>query len=165
MGETARWALPLLTAGQAQKEMTHNEALAVLDLLQGASVVAVGLDAPPAAPVAGQCWIVGAAPGGAWAGHGGALAGWTAGGWRFAAPREGMTAWSEADGAFAIRAGGAWQVGGLPAAELLIGGQRVVGARRPAIAAPAGGNTADAEARAAIGQILAALVAHGLIAV
>ena len=33
MTDTARWALPLLEAGQAQKEMTHNEALQRLDLL------------------------------------------------------------------------------------------------------------------------------------
>lgn len=164
MSETARWALPLLTAGQAQKEMTHNEALAVVDLLQGASVIAVGVNAPPAGPVAGQCWIVGPAPTGAWAGQTGALAGWTAGGWRFAGPREGMSVWSEADGCAVVRTGGQWRVGTVIATELTIGGQRVVGARRPAIAAPTGGGTIDAEARAAIGQVLAALVAHGLIA-
>lgn len=164
MSETARWALPLLTAGQAQKEMTHNEALALLDLLAGASVVAVGTNAPPAGPVAGQCWIVGATPAGAWSGHAGALAGWTAGGWRFAAPREGLAVWSAADGCPVTYAGGQWRTGTLAATELVIGGQRVVGARRPAIAAPTGGGTIDAEARGAIGQIVAALVAHGLTA-
>lgn len=163
MSETARWALPLLTAGQAQKEMTHNEALAVLDLLTDASVVAVGTTTPPASPAAGQCWIVGGAPVGAWSGQAGALAGWTAGGWRFAAAREGMTVWSEADGCRAAYAGGGWRIGTVAATELTIGGQRVVGARRPAIAAPAGGATVDAEARTAIGRIVAALVAHGLI--
>ena len=35
MSDTARWALPLLEAGQAQKEMTVNEALTALDLLAG----------------------------------------------------------------------------------------------------------------------------------
>ena len=51
MTETSRWALPLLDAGQAQKEMTHNEALARLDLLAQAGVQAVGVDAPPPGPV------------------------------------------------------------------------------------------------------------------
>ena len=31
--DTPRWSLPLLAAGQAQKEMTHNEALSLLDLV------------------------------------------------------------------------------------------------------------------------------------
>lgn len=33
MDDTPRWTLPLLAAGQAQKEMTHNEALSLLDLI------------------------------------------------------------------------------------------------------------------------------------
>lgn len=164
MSETARWALPLLTAGQAQKEMTVNEALAALDLLAGASAMAVGTNTPPPTPVAGQCWVVGSTPTGAWSGHAGALAGWTAGGWRFLSPREGWRVWSEADGCPATYAGGAWRVGTLAATEVTVAGLRVVGARRPAIAAPSGGSTVDAEARSAIGQVLAALVAHGLIA-
>lgn len=166
MSETIRWALPLLAAGQAQKETAHNEALAVLDLLACPGVVAVGTTVPPASPVAGQCWITGAAPAGAWSGHPRALAGWTGAGsgWRFVAAREGMAVWSEADGCVATYAGAQWRVGSVAATELVVGGQRVVGPRRPAIAAAAGGSTVDAEARTAIGQILAALVAHGLIA-
>ena len=41
MTKTARWALPLLEAGQAQKEMGHNEALAAIDLLMTTAVLAV----------------------------------------------------------------------------------------------------------------------------
>lgn len=164
MSDTGRWALPLLEAGQAQKEMTHNEAVTLLDLLASASVVAVGTNAPPVGPVAGQCWTVGAVPTGDWAGHAQALVGWTAGGWRFLAPREGLTVWSAADGCPAVFAGGQWRVGRLAATELFVGGVRVVGARRSAIAGPTGGGMVDVEARAAIGAMLAALTAHGLIA-
>ena len=39
---TPRWALPLLAAGQAEKELTHNEALLLLDMAVQPSVVAVG---------------------------------------------------------------------------------------------------------------------------
>lgn len=164
MSDTARWALPLLDAGQAQKEMTHNEAVTLLDLLAGASVVAVGTNVPPGSPLTGQCWVIGAAPTGDWAGHAQALVGWTPGGWRFLTPREGLTVWSAADGCLAMFAGGQWRVGRIAATELFVGGVRVVGARQAAIAAPTGGAVVDAGARAAIGAVLAALVAHGLIA-
>lgn len=164
MSGTGRWALPLLEAGQAQKELTHNEALATLDLLTQASVAAVGADAPPANPALGQCWIVGPSPTGAWTGQARALAGWTGGGWRFAAAREGAAVWSEADGCPATYSGGQWRVGRVAAAELVIGGTRVVGPQRPAIAAPARGAVVDAEARAALVEILAALTSHGLVA-
>ena len=77
---SARLALPFIATGKAQKELAHNEALALLDLAVQAGVEAVGVDAPPGAPAPGACWIVGSAPSGAWAGHAGAVAGWTASG-------------------------------------------------------------------------------------
>lgn len=161
---TDRLGLPLLAAGQAQKELFHNEALALLDLVAGAGVEAVGLDTPPPAPVPGQAWVVGPAPTGDWAGHPQALAGWTAGGWRFVSPREGLAVWSAADGTVARWRGGAWEVGALSGRAVTIGGVEVVGAQRPAIADPGGGTVVDAEARAAVAAVLAALRAHGLIA-
>ena len=84
---SARLELPLLAPGQAQKEIYHNEALLLLidGLLQAA---AVGIaDAPPAAPQAGECWLVGTAPTGDWAN---AVAMGADRGWRFAAPRAGF---------------------------------------------------------------------------
>lgn len=161
---SARLNLPLLQPGQAQKEIDHNEALALLDIAVDAIVVTVGLDTPPGAPAAGDCWIVGTAPTGAWAGHAGALAGWTAGGWRFVAPRDGMSAWSIAAGCRATRSGGTWTIGTVAAQRVTIGGTQVIGAQRPAIADPTGGATPDTAARTAIVSILAALRAHGLIA-
>jgi len=163
--ETERLALPLIAPGQAQKEMTHNEALALLDLAVQASVVAVGLDNPPADPVPGACWIVGRQPGGAWAGHPGAIAGWTGGGWRFVAPRPGLVAWSVADGVEARCDGVRWTVGRVTGDVLVIEGAAVVGPRQSAITDPVGGVTVDAEARVALRAILAALRNHGLIAV
>lgn len=161
---TVRHGLALIATGQAQKEVSHNEALAALDLLVQAGVEAVGVDVPPVAPVPGQCWIVGTAPTGAWTGQAGALAGWTGGGWRFAAPVAGMTVWTGGDGGFARYEGSAWVTGRLRGAVLVLGGAQVVGPQRPAIADPAGGATVDAEARAALAAVLGALREHGLIA-
>lgn len=161
---TARFALPLLAAGQAQKELFHNEALTIVDALLQPVIEALGTEDPPAAPVPGQCWIVGTQPTGAWAGHAAALAAWTDGGWRFAAPHAGMTAWSLADGMFVRFDGAVWQIGQIAGRALLIGGRQVVSMQQPAIAEPAGGGAPDAESRAAISAILAALRTHGLIA-
>jgi len=47
--------------------------------------------------------------------------------------------------------------------EYRVDGVKVVGNRQPAITAPSGGGTIDAQSRTAIGAILAALQAHGLI--
>ena len=159
---TARFALPLLATGQAQKELTHNEALTRLDLLVHGKVTSVGDDAPPAAPEPGACWIVGNAPTGAWEEHAGEVAGWTEGGWRFVVPREGLRLWIDASAGFALFTDGAWRVGEAHG-RLIVGGKQVVGARGAAIMEPEGGTTVDAEARAAIGAVLLAMRVHGLI--
>lgn len=161
---TARLALELIEPGQAQKELRHNEALAALDLCVQASVAGAGTNDPPTAPAMGRCWIVGTAPTGAWADRAQALAGWTTGGWRFVAAREGMVAWDEVRHIPLRFSNGAWQAGVLRGAELRIGGDRVVGPRAAAIAAPGGGATIDAEARATLAAVLSALRGHGLIA-
>lgn len=161
---TDRLALPLIVPGQAQKEMTHNEALTLIDALAQPVVQAVGITAPPAAPLPGQCWIIGTPATGVWAGHGAALALWTAGGWRFVAAFEGMTVWSLADAMVAVHRGGVWRAGEANAHRLWIDGVQVVAAQQAAIPVPAGGSVIDVESRGAIGAILTALRAHGLIA-
>lgn len=160
---TPRLGMPMLQPGQAQKELFHNEALALIDIATQATVVAVGTATPPAGPVAGQCWVVGAGATGVWSGREGALAGWTAGGWRFITPREGMAVWSIADGTFARFAGSTWVVGEATCARLVIGADQVLGARRPAITLASGGVVVDVEARAAIEAVLTMLRDHGLI--
>lgn len=160
---TSRLALPLIAAGQAGKELSHNEALARLDLAVGASVVAVGIDTPPADPVPGAAWIVGATPTGAWAGQAGAIAGWTGGGWRFLAPAAGMSVWVESLDLAAQFVAGSWTVGIVRAARLTIDGEPSVQSRAAAIADPNGGSVIDGEARTSIAAILATLRHHGLI--
>jgi Protein of unknown function (DUF2793) len=164
MTETSdRLHLPLLAAGQAQKELTHNEALALLDVLVQPVVQSVAPATIPVSPVIGQSWIIGASPTGAWAGQSGKLATWTSGGWRFVAPIEGMRVWSVTDSAFARSETGLWTLGIETALKLKIAGNQIVGARQAAIPTPAGGTIVDVEARAALALILSALRGHGLI--
>lgn len=161
---TPRFGLPLLATGQAQKEVTHNEALTLADLLLAPVVESVGLVAAPASPIAGKGWTVGSGASGAWAGQDGRLAFWTLGGWRFVTPAIGMTTWSVADNQPAQFTPSGWQIGRVNAASLVIGGQQVVGQRLAAIISPTGGATVDIEARAAIDAIMSRLQSHGLIA-
>ncbi len=144
MPSTARYALPLLATAQAQKEMTHNEALALIDALLHAAVEAGPVDDPPAVPEPGQCWLVGSAPTGTWAGQGHALAVHTAGGWRFTAPSAGMRVLRIDDGAWLRFDGAAWHG---PAT----------------IAAPSGGAVVDVEARAGLAGLILLLQEHGLL--
>lgn len=161
---TARHDLPLLVPGQAQKEMFHNESLVAIDALLHPAVEAVGTNTPPVDPAEGLMWIVGSSPSADWAGRANALAAWTGGGWRFHAPAAGMRCTNRASGLQAAWDGAAWRVGELRAERLVIGGEPVVGGRRPGIPDPVGGATIDAEARAAVAAIVASLRGHGLIA-
>jgi hypothetical protein len=164
MDATARLGLPFLSAGQAQKELLHNEALQAIDLLLGAAVEAPATAQPPQTPAVGTCYIVGSGAGGDWAGKDGCLAGYTSGGWRFTDPLQGVSVFVGSTGERAVYRDGAWEVGVERATQLVIGGEQVVGGRAAAIAPPSGGTVVDSEARAAIAAILDALSGHGLIA-
>ncbi len=162
--QSNRLALPLIAPGQAQKEMTHNEALARLDMLVQPVVRGIATTAVPTAPALGECWIAGAKLSGAWTGQEGALACWTAGGWRFVAPFEGMSVWNAATQMVAMRIDGAWVSGEVNARQIKVDGVRVLTTRQAAIERPSGGGLIDAEARTALNAIIATLVAHGLTA-
>ena len=132
-------------------------------MLIAAAVEGLPLAAPPPSPAVGNCYIVGASPSGAWAGKAHHLAAYTSGGWRFIAPRDGLNAYVKSNGATAVYRSGAWVFGDLSGSQVSVDGTKVVGARGAAIANPTGGAVLDAEARAAIGLMLAALRQHGLI--
>jgi len=75
-----------------------------------------------------------------------------------------MQMWLKAEALPARWNGTAWEMGITRSAQVLVNGTKVVGAQASAIAAPAGGSTIDAPARAAIEAILLALRSHGLVA-
>ncbi len=161
---TDRLALPLLAAGQAQKELVHNEALLLLDMVCQPVVQSADLAVPPALPLAGQGWIVATGGSDGWSGRDGAIAGWTAAGWRFVQPAAGWCAWV-ADRGCAMRFDGVdWVDEGTRSDGYFVGGERIIGARQAAISDPSGGTMVDAEARAAVHALLATLRTHGLIA-
>src|SRR3954447_24209323 len=87
---TERLSMPLLSPGQAQKELFHNEALQLLDMAVAGAVETPPQNDPPSAPTEGSCYLVGDSPSGEWAQFPGYLAGYGGAGWRFMAPMLGM---------------------------------------------------------------------------
>ena len=153
-----------MPTGCEDRSIISPGALAMLDLAVAAAVDGVLAVTPPANPAAGDCFILGADPQGAWAGHPLALAGYTGGGWRFVAPVEGLAVVAKASGEAVLFRSGAWETGHVRAAKLSIAGNQIVGPQGAAVVDPAGGAIIDAEGRAAIAEILARLRQHGLIA-
>lgn len=163
MDTTERLDLPLLAAGQMQKEAWHNEALALIDLMLNGVIEGAVTAAPPASPLAGSLYLVGTGATSAWAGRDGQLAGWLPSGWRFIVPPEGLRLTERATGFEWRRLATGWSIGQVKANQLVIGSQQVVGARGAAVANPSGGSTIDAEARACLQALLSAVRTHGLI--
>ena len=135
-----------------------------MDIALAAAVETVGTNTPPGSPVDGQCFVIGTAPTGAWAGQAKALAGYAAGGWRFVAAVVGMRALDKASGQIATYDGAAWVIGTVKGAKLELAGSQVVGARGAAVANPTGGTVVDVASRAALSAVLDRMRTHGLIA-
>jgi hypothetical protein len=105
-----RLSLPFILPSQAQKHVTHNEALTRLDIATQLAVQAIGATTPPSAPEAGQVWALGPAPTGDWAGEGDRLAAFVNGSWLFVTPGEGWRALDLGDGRLYRRAGAGWKL-------------------------------------------------------
>lgn len=105
---TPRTGLPLLAAAQAQKHVTHNEALLQLDALMFAPLLDRDLAAPPIAPDNGDTYLVAASASGAWVGQSGKLAYADGGAWRFYAPFAGLTTYVADEMKLIVFDGDAW---------------------------------------------------------
>jgi hypothetical protein len=85
--------LPYLLAAQAQKHVTHNEALRMLDGIVQLSVLDRDLAAPPAAPAEGDRYIVATSASGDWTGWDMSVAYFVDGAWMQLIPTPGWIAW------------------------------------------------------------------------
>lgn len=111
---TGRLLLPYILQSQSQKEVTHNDALNILDVLIQAVVQEVGLNTPPGSPTVGQCWVVGSSPTGAWAGKASQIAqAADGGGWFFVAPFKRLKLWNETSDEYVMFDGTNWVSQGL----------------------------------------------------
>lgn len=92
MEETTNLKLPLLVPNQSQKEITHNEALVILDNLVNNGVKDKDLTIPPENPSQNDLYIVGVGASGEWEGKDNQLAFYD-NGWRFCQARQGTKYW------------------------------------------------------------------------
>lgn len=160
---TDRYALPLVQTGQAQKDVTYNDAIGAIDSLLHLAVEGVAASRP-AAPAAGQCWIIATAATGPWTGHDGHIAAFTSAGWAEITPRDGCLAWNKEAGVFAVFQNGSWNTDRWPVRALTIGGRTVLGGPVAGVAAASGGSVVDLEARAVLATLLTGLRTLGLFA-
>ena len=108
MSSTTRLALPRIAAAQAQKHVTHNDALEIVDALMHLTVESRALSAPPADPEAGARYLVVASAGGAWSGHDGAIAVRDGSGWIYHQPQAGWRAFVRDEAQIVVFDGTAW---------------------------------------------------------
>jgi hypothetical protein len=116
MDTTSNLSLPYIVAAQAQKHVTHNEALRALDAVVQLMALDKDLAAPPGGPAEGARYIVGPSPTGAWAGQADKIAAWQDGAWAFYSPREGWLAWVADEDKLYAWGGSGWNA--LPAGTL-----------------------------------------------
>lgn len=105
---TARLLLPYILAAQAQKHVTHNEALRRLDGLINLTVADQTRTTPPASPAEGQAHLVAASASGLWEGWSGDIAVWTDGAWLRLPAQPGWRLWVIDEDVMLVRVGPDW---------------------------------------------------------
>ena len=116
MTQSQHLALPYIAAAQAQKHVTHNEALRILDALVMLAVDDRDLSSPPGAPVEGARYLVKPAGSGAFAGKDNQIAHFRDGAFAFYAPQPGWAAYVIDEGVVLVFDGSSWMpfIGGAP---------------------------------------------------
>lgn len=165
MSTSPDFGVPLVAAQQVQPEITHNEAVVMLTIVQK-GVINATTATPPGSPTEGDAYIVATSPTGAWSGKAKCIAIYYNGSWKFwpgfdsngtqitpSTRHEGMRVWDQTLNALQVFDGSSWS-----AKYLLAAGQQT------AVADATGGSTVDTEARAAINALLARCRTLGLIA-
>jgi len=111
---TTHLLLPYILASQAQKHVTHNEALRLLDAMVQLSVLDRTRTAPPASPTDGDRHIVASGATGLWVGWDLNVAFWIDGVWMRLVPRPGWLAWIADESVFVVWNGSSWDPVGEP---------------------------------------------------
>jgi Protein of unknown function (DUF2793) len=107
MPNTPKMAMPYIVTGQAQKEITHNDALNDLDSLAQITVLSRAVITPPLTPFEGDSYIIPSTATGAWAGNTNAIASYYSG-WRIKVPKAGWQAYVQDESMMCLYDGTVW---------------------------------------------------------
>lgn len=102
--------LSYLAAAQAQKHVTVNEALRIIDAAMFLTVIDRNLTTPPSTPTEGDRYIIPSGASGAWTIKTNQIAVWVDSAWLFLTPHSGWRAWVEDEGCEVRFNGTAWGV-------------------------------------------------------
>lgn len=105
---TARYSLPEIAAAQAQKHVTHNTAINMLDALMNAVAADKDLATPPGSPSEGDSYIIATSATGAWASKDLNFTTYFDGAWYFFPPTEGMRVYVVDEGLYYRYSGSVW---------------------------------------------------------
>lgn len=105
--------LPYIQPAQAQKHVTHNEAISALEMAIQLTLRSHVEAVPPSAPARGDRYVVPAGGAQNWNATDGDVAVWDGIGWNFFGPKEGWLAYSEANQSFLKFDGTVWDDLGL----------------------------------------------------
>ena len=105
---TAKLSLPEIAHYQASKEVTHNEALWMLDFFGAKAIKDRDLSTPPANPSTGDAYLIKATGTGEWENHDGEIAHYWGEAWQFYEVFEGLTIWLEDENLYISYDGSTW---------------------------------------------------------
>lgn len=100
--------MPFIMPSQAQKHVTHNEALLLLDAIVQLSIIEER-DSPPPTPQPGARFVIATGATGEWSDHVARIATWQDGYWAYTRPKAGWRAWFETTGRLKVFDGSAWK--------------------------------------------------------
>lgn len=113
MTTSAVLGIPYISSQQNSPEITHNEAIQMLQIIAGTGVISIGDNSPPLTPSEGDAYIVGDSPTGDWADRANCITAYLEGQWVFVpgvdsngtiiemgADQEGLRVWHKNQDAF-----------------------------------------------------------------
>jgi hypothetical protein len=118
---TPNLSMPFILPAQAQKHVTHNEALLRLDALVHLTIVEERASPPDTTNGStgetlndGICYLIASDATASWAGRSGRIAAWQDGAWTYIAPKLGWRAWFSAAARLKVFDGSTWRDIALP---------------------------------------------------
>jgi hypothetical protein len=106
---SSKLGLEFILASQADKHVSYNQAMAILDVMVQLTVKNRTTSVPPASPTIGQSWIIATASTGSWLGLTGHIAVWSDSGWMFIPPKIGLRAWITDEKVLLVYVDGIWK--------------------------------------------------------